>query len=77
MLYYFVNDAYLYCSEMEITGSGNQFGFMVPAKGDVLIDNFSISVRNASQLKSQNSKAVGVSYECIPVKSLTPEAFNQ
>ena len=77
MLYYFVNDTYLYCSEMEIAGPGNQFGFMVPAKGNVLIDNFSISVRNAYQLKSQNSKAVGVSYECIPVKSLTPEAFNQ
>jgi len=75
MLYYFVNDAYLYCSEMEITGSGNQFGFMVPANGAVLVDNFSISVRTSSSVKSQNAKAAAVSYDCVPVNSITPETW--
>lgn len=77
MLYYFVNDVYLYCSEMEITGPGNQFGFMVPANAGVLLDDFTISLKNSSKVKSQYPKAVAVSYDCVRVNSLFPDAANK
>ncbi len=49
MLYYFINSSYCYCSEIEITTSANQFGFMVPPKGTVWVDNLLISVNSTSK----------------------------
>ncbi|MDP4237890.1 MAG: hypothetical protein Q8904_00275 [Bacteroidota bacterium] len=48
MLYYFINGIYCYCSEIEVTSSGSQFGFLVPPKGTVWVDNLQISVKGSS-----------------------------
>jgi len=49
MLYYFINDEYCYCSEMEVNGSGYYFGFIVPPKSTVWLDNFIVSQQTAFQ----------------------------
>jgi len=58
MLYYFINDVYSYCSEAEVTSSGTKFGFLVPPKGTVWVDNLILSekigtttARNVKQIK--------------------------
>lgn len=56
MLYYFINDVYVYCSEIEITESGKHFGFIVPSNGTVWLDNMSINVSNSSNSKQYINK---------------------
>lgn len=56
MLYYFINDVYVYCSEIEITESGKYFGFIVPSNGTVWLDNMSINVSNSSNSKQYINK---------------------
>ena len=51
MLYYFINDVYVYCSEIEITESGKHFGFIVPSKGTVWLNDMRISVKNTLNSK--------------------------
>jgi hypothetical protein len=56
MLYYFINNVYSYSTEIEALDFGNYFGFMVPQRGTVYLDNFTISQKNtaltSSKLKS-------------------------
>lgn len=70
MLYYFINDVYSYCSEIETATSGSHFGFMVPSKGTVLLDNLTISQRSSAGVSSQKIKTGSVEFMCVPVKSL-------
>jgi len=49
MLYYFINDVYCYCSEMEVKDSGFYFGFIVPPKSTVWLDNLIVSQQITSQ----------------------------
>jgi len=53
LLYYFINNVYCYSSEIEVTTNVNQFGFMVPAFGDVWVDNFQISQQGSANAPSK------------------------
>lgn len=48
MLYYFINNVYSYSTEIEALEFGNYFGFMVPARGTIYLDNFTISQKNST-----------------------------
>lgn len=77
MLYYFINNVYCYCSEMEIKGSGNHFGFMVPSKGVVLLDNLSIAQRIGSGGALKVKQSEPVEFETKIVKSLNQNIINK
>jgi len=68
IIYYFINNVYSYCSEMEIAFSGVHFGFLVPPKGVVLIDNFSILQKKttAASVKSKQNQPLEFSTTVIP-----------
>ena len=73
MLYYFINDAYVYCSEIEIKQSAGNFGFIVPPQATVWLDNMRISVNksNATRQSSINKKAeLKFSIKSSRIKSL-------
>jgi hypothetical protein len=42
MLYYYVNDVYVYCSESWLSGTGKQFGFLVPPRATVWLNDLKI-----------------------------------
>lgn len=46
MLYYFINNVYSYSTEIEAQEVGNYFGFMVPPRGTVYLNNFIVSQKN-------------------------------
>ena len=77
MLYYFINNVYCYCSEMETKQSGNHFGFMVPSKGTVWIDNFKISVKGVKNVSSMNQVINAVQFEMIKSNYNTNKVNNQ
>jgi len=70
MLYYFINNVYCYCSEMEAKDAGKHFGFMVPPKAVLLLDNLCISQKNSSGVSSQRVQSQVLDYEVVKVKSL-------
>ncbi len=63
--YYFINDVYTYCSEIETTGSGDHFGFVVPSKGTVWIDNFTISQKTSAGVVSKVKSNAPVEFEMV------------
>ena len=66
MLYYFINDSYCYCSEIEVKGNGYGFGFSVPPNGTVWIDNFSLSQRLSSGVKSNIKQEIQITgFKCV------------
>lgn len=73
MLYYFINNSYVYCSEPESNIQGNQFGFIVPGNGIVRIDNFRIAVRNLNGLKVKNTELQKFSFTVSPVSETKSE----
>jgi hypothetical protein len=58
MLYYFINGVYSYCSEIEAKEYGNYFGFIVPKRGLVYVDNFQICQKTGSTAVSSKVKQV-------------------
>ena len=60
MLYYFINDSYCYCSEIEAKGTGYGFGFIVPPNGTVWLDNYSLSQRLSSRVKSNIKQEIQI-----------------
>ena len=62
MLYYFINGSYCYCSETEVLVSGNQFGFLVPPKGTVLVDNLLISVKGSSKISTRSKQNIQLEF---------------
>ena len=56
ILYYFVNGIYVYSTESELTDSGNHFGFIVPAKSKLWLDDMQISVLKTFNMPTQKSK---------------------
>ncbi|MEI6555738.1 MAG: hypothetical protein WCL70_09130 [Paludibacter sp.] len=52
-LYYFINNSYCYMNEIEAASDINEFGFIVPPKGTVWIDNFKISQKSKSGVIQQ------------------------
>ncbi|HEY6913944.1 MAG TPA: hypothetical protein VI413_04640 [Paludibacter sp.] len=77
MLYYFINNVYSYCSEIESKGSGLHYGFMVPSKGVVLLDNFSIAQRAGTGVASKVKQSQPVEFEIKIVKSLNQNVINK
>lgn len=67
MIYYFINNTYTYCSEIVTTGPLNIFGFMVPAQGTVLIDNFLISQSKSSNAPAKVLQAQPLQFEITPM----------
>lgn len=70
MLYYFINNEYIYCSEIETKSSGFHYGFIVPPKGIVYLENFSINKPISSGVSSKTIQDQAVEYDFITVKSL-------
>jgi len=77
MIYYFINNIYCYCSEMEVAESGRHFGFLVPPKGVVLLDNFSINQHPSSNISSKIKQLESVEFKAIRVKSLNQNIINK
>lgn len=77
MLYYFINNVYSYCSEIETKISGTHFGFMVPAKGVVLLDNFRIAQRIGSGVVTKVKSNEPLKFEVQTVKSLNQRVINK
>jgi len=75
MLYYFINNVYCYCSEMEAKDSGNHFGFMVPPKAVLWLDNFCISQKNSSAVSSQKMQSQILDFEVVKIKSLNQNSL--
>ena len=67
MIYYFINNTYTYCSEIVTTADSNRFGFMVPAQGTVLIDNFLISQSKSSNAPAKVMQAQPLQFEITPM----------
>lgn len=70
MLYYFINNVYSYCSEIETKVAGTQFGFVIPAKGVLYLDDLVISQRAFSGVSSKAILNQSVEFGCVPVESL-------
>ncbi|MDD3323069.1 MAG: hypothetical protein PHS59_16665 [Paludibacter sp.] len=77
LLYYFINNVYEYCSEMETIESGDSFGFIVPPNGTVLLDNFKISKRNSSGAPSKMKQINQIQFGMKEVKAITLKKYNQ
>ncbi len=70
MLYYFINDVYVYCSEMELTGSQVDFGFIVPAKGIVWLDNLQIRQNSSNKINYISKQFNNFTFRVQPVNDL-------
>lgn len=54
IIHYFINNEYVYQSEMEISSYGNNFGFVVPTGATVWIDNLKIAMKMNNSIKSKS-----------------------
>ena len=68
IIYYFINNTYVYQSEMEIYGSGNNFGFLIPAGATIWIDNLQIGIKGSSNIKYKALKATDLSFKVIELR---------
>jgi len=67
MIYYFINNTYAYCSEIVTTSGLNKFGFMVPAQGTVLIDDFLINQSKSSNVPAKVMQTQPLQFEITPM----------
>lgn len=67
MIYYFINNTYAYCSEIVTTASLNKFGFIVPAQGTVLVDNFIIAQSKSSNAPAKVMQTQSLQFEITPM----------
>lgn len=77
LLYYFINNVYTYCSEMEVIENGNRFGFMVPSKGTVYVDNLAIAQKSKSTSAAYIKQNQTVEFEVKTVKAFNNIVFNK
>lgn len=77
LLYYFINNVYTYSSEMEVIENGNRFGFMVPSKGTVYVDNLTIAQNSKSSSAAYVKQNQTVDFEVKAVKAFNNTVFNQ
>jgi len=68
IIHYFINNVYVYQTEMEIFGSGNNFGFIVPAGGKLWIDNFKIGTKSGSNTKSKILSINDISFSVVKME---------
>jgi hypothetical protein len=71
-IYYFINNAYVYCSEIVTSAGLNKFGFMVPAQGTVLVDNFIIAQSKISGAPTRVMQTQSLQFEITPI-GVTPQ----
>ncbi|MEI8087280.1 MAG: hypothetical protein WCG93_13810 [Paludibacter sp.] len=74
MLYYFINNQYCYSNEMVGTDPGNHFGFMVPPKGTVWLDNLIICQKKGASKSSKVMRSLPAEFEVTTVKSLNQKS---
>jgi len=72
MLYYFINNVYGYCSEIEATESGTNFGFMTPPNGIIWLDDFTISTKSSAGVSARVQQI-----QVVELKSKTIDTFEQ
>ena len=60
MVYYFINNEYVYCSEIENQKPGSDMGFMIPPLGTIYLDNLRLAQK-------------GTIGSALRTKSLTPQ----
>ncbi|MBP1676960.1 MAG: hypothetical protein H6Q20_1519 [Bacteroidetes bacterium] len=70
MLYYFVNDVYVYCSESELNTAGSQFGFIVPARGVLWLNNFRVKTKGTDRSKIGAIQFSDFETRLVPVENL-------
>jgi hypothetical protein len=68
IIYYFINNIYVYQSEMEIYGSGNNFGFLVPAGATIWVDNLQIGIKSSSYIKYKSLSTNDLSFKIIELR---------
>lgn len=68
VLHYFVNNVYVYQTEMEIFGYGNNFGFIVPGGATVWIDNLKIGMKSSSNINSKVLAIKDISFSVVKMK---------
>lgn len=73
MIYYFINNTYVYCSEIEANKIGNYFGFMVPVKGTVWLENLSISDKNNTKKSSRIKQSQSIDFEFYKVNDINQQ----
>ena len=73
MIYYFINNSYAYCSEIETKKTGNYFGFMVPVKGAVWLENLSISDKNNNKKSSRINQTQSIEFEFHKVNDVNQQ----
>jgi len=76
MLYYFINERYTYCSEIEVSEDGFYFGFIVPPKGTLLVDNFLIYEKISGDVSAAKIKGTTISEFKVlscPVENFRPD----
>jgi len=71
-LYYFINNVYVYCSEITASTDLNQFGFVCPPLSSIWIDNFIISVHGKSTVQAKIKQVKFQSFSIQPIDDLTP-----
>jgi len=69
MLYYFINNIYCYSSEIVAKDNLDQFGFMVPNKGTIWLDNLSISQKSAIKTSSKIIQNQPLELKIVTIKS--------
>ena len=72
MLYYFINNVYSYCSEIEVKSSGYQFGFLVPPKGTIWVDNLLIAQKGSKNISNKVKQNIQLDFTVQPTGN-----FNQ
>ncbi|NDP21762.1 MAG: hypothetical protein GZ091_11885 [Paludibacter sp.] len=77
LLYYFINNTYTYCSEIEVSETGNHFGFMVPPKGTVYLENLNISQRIISGSPLKINQNMNVEFELKTIKPFNNTILNK
>ena len=65
LLYYFINDTYCYTSEIETSESNSKFGFLVPKKGILWLDDFKISQRVTANAAAKVRPLQTVEFEMV------------
>lgn len=70
MMYYFINNIYVYCTEIEVKSAGFHYGFSVPGMSTVWIDNFKIATKSPLNIKGVKYSQPDIQFHCIPVENL-------
>ena len=77
LLYYFINDRYIYQNEAEVSQKGNHFGFLVPAYATVWLENLRIGTKSASNIKSANEILKQLKFQIMKTSAINTEQLNK